>query len=134
MATIAFLEPYSRSTSDASSGTDHGDLIQALILSALRKVDQARRAHETGQPVEKGFYIGRATSVVDALRDALDMDSGGQTARDFDRVYAHIDLCLQLAVHEEALEPLDRAREAVAHLAACWRAASCRSSVLKGTA
>jgi len=134
MATIAFLEPYLRLNEMPELVPEGADLVQALIMSVHRKIDQAEQAHVTGRLVEKGFYLGRATAVVDALRDVLDIESGGLNAQDFDRVYSHIDLCLQLSVTEEAPDTLFQAREAVCRMSACWQAASCKSSVLKGTA
>lgn len=134
MSSIAFLEPYVRSTESSSEATDKASLVQALIMSALKKIEQARQANMDGKPVQLGFYIGRATAIVDALRDALDLESGGQAAKDYDRVYEHIDLCLQIAVVEATEQTLGQAREAICHLAVCWRANRQASDLLSGTA
>jgi len=134
MASIAFLEPYVRSTEIPPQAADGDQLIQILFLSALKKIDQAQEAKRSGRQTEQGFYIGRTTSIVDALRDALDMDAGGQAAQDYDRVYDHIDLCLQIAAREPESEALAHAREALCQLSACWRANSCKTVLIKGTA
>jgi flagellar protein FliS len=134
MASIAFLEPYIRVADAPMDETFRGELVSLLITSALKKIDQAKRAHDEARPVEKGFYLGRATAIIDALRDTLDVEAGGQSARDFDKVYEHIDLCLQVCVQDDSLEGLRQAREAICRLSACWQAAQCKTSLLKGTA
>ncbi len=134
MSSITFLEPYVRSTESATDTAEQTSLVQALIMSALKKIDQAHQAHGEGKLVQLGFFIGRATAIVDALRDALDLESGGQAARDFDQVYEHIDLCLQIAVLETTVETLAQAREAVCRLSVCWRSARHPSALLSGTA
>ena len=134
MASIALLEPYEHSTAAPEQSDYRAELAQALIMSALKKIGQAGQALETERPVEAGFYIGRATSIVDALRDALDLESGGQTARDFDCIYNHIDNCLQIAVGEAAPDALVRAREAVCQLSALWQAEQCTDGLGAGTA
>jgi flagellin-specific chaperone FliS len=129
------MEPYARVDIDKSPRASQVEIVQVLIVSALHKIDEARSAHQAGRPVEKGFYLGRATVVVDTLRDALDVEGGGTMAQDFDRVYEHIDLCLQLAVTEpDAETPLASARDAISQLSACWHAANVPPSLLKGTA
>jgi len=134
MSSIVFLEPYVRTTETTTDSNEKANLVQALIMSALKKIDQARHAHEEGKPVQAGFFIGRATAIVDALRDALDLEIGGQTARDFDQVYEHIDLCLQFAVLEATGETLAQARESICRLSVCWRSARHASTLLSGTA
>ncbi len=136
MASIAFLEPYVRNdTHPLSPQQENADqMIQLLFLSALKKIDQAATSGREGKPVEQGFYLGRATSIVDALRDALDMEEGGDKARDYDRVYEHIDVCLQVAVYDPDSGALAQARDAIGQLSAVWRANSCKTVLLKGTA
>ncbi len=134
MTSIAFLEPYVRVDAQSNEERDQSGLVQALIMSSLKKIDQARRAFDEGRPAQMGFFIGRATAIVDALRDALDIESGGQTAKDYDQVYEHIDLCLQIAVVEATDETLAQAREAVCKLSVCWRSSRHPEEVLSGTA
>ncbi len=134
MASIALLEPYEH-TATAPEQNDHrAELVRALIMSALKKIDQSSQALKAERQVEAGFYIGRATAIVDAMRDALDMNSGGEMARDFDCIYDHIDTCLQIAVGEAAPEALARAREAVCQLSALWQAEQCTHVLGAGTA
>jgi len=134
MASIALLEPYEHSSSAPTADSRRVEMVQVLIMSGLKKIDQAHKALVGDRPVEAGFYIGRATSIVDAMRDVLDMDSGGQMAKDFDSIYDHIDTCLQIAVGEAAPEALSRAREAVCQLSALWQAEQCTDALGAGTA
>lgn len=134
MATIAFLEPYlpfADSPRPASAGLD---LVQMLLMSALDKLDRAFQAHEAGRWVEKGFYLGRAAGVVEALREALDLESGGQTAQALERAHRHLAQALRLAALEDVPEALDQARDGIRQLSAGWQAALYRTSPLKGTA
>ena len=70
MASIAFLEPYLRVSEVPMAETFRGELVSLLITSALKKIDQAKRAHDTARPVEKGFFLGRATAIIDAVLKA----------------------------------------------------------------
>jgi flagellar protein FliS len=134
MATIAFLEPYLRGDAAVAAPASHADVVPVLFMSLLRKIEQARRAQDNDRPVEKGFYLGRATAIVDALRDALDLGEGGQLATDLDRIYGHIDLCLQISVGEAAVDPLDLARQAIRQLFTCWPAGQTGPLGTAGTA
>lgn len=133
MTTIAFLEPvpFADPARQAKVGLD---LVQMLLMSALDKLDRARQAHEAERLVEKGFYLGRAAGVVEALREALDLESGGQTAQALERAQQRLVRALQLAALEDAPEGLAQAREGVLQLSAGWQAAICKTSLLKGTA
>jgi flagellar protein FliS len=134
MASIALLEPYEHTTVAQERADHRSVLIRALIMSALKKIDQSAQALAHERPVEAGFYIGRATSIVDALRDALDLEQGGQVARDFDSIYDHVDTCLQVAVGDAAPEALAKAREAVCQLSALWQADQYSDALGAGTA
>ena len=134
MASIAFLEPYQHSSNSPVAGDHQAQLVRALILSTQKKIEQAHLALLADRAVEAGFYIGRATAIVDALRDALNLESGGQMARDFDCIYDHVDTCLQIAVGDAAPEALAQAREAVCQLSALWQAEQCAGALGAGTA
>jgi len=133
MASIALLEPYERSTGHTDQPGIEPDLVSVLILGAQKKIDQALAAHFEGNFTAKGFYIGRATSIIDALRDALDLESEGAAGRDYDRVYASIDAHLQLAIEEPVSEPLSCAREGICRLSALRQAGLCDTSMIRGT-
>lgn len=80
-----------------------------LMESAIEKISLARHHCYQQQSVEQGFFIGRATAVVDALRERLDFSHGQQAAQEFDKLYAHVDQCLQTAVTTGNVAPLDEA-------------------------
>ncbi len=128
MAVIAFLNPYLRTEDPPESPESSSDLVQILILSALQKLEQARMAHDSGRWVEKGFYLGRASGIVDALHDVLQLESAGPSARELGRIYNQIPLYIQTATLEENQGAVARAREAICRLSACWQAQSCRTA------
>lgn len=93
------------------------EIVQMLVNGVIQKIEAAKDAHERGEMTEKGFHLGRATNIVDALRNMLNLKSGDQTAQDLDTIYNHVDLCLQAAIDPASLHYLDEATEIMENIA-----------------
>ncbi|MCY1417842.1 Flagellar protein FliS [compost metagenome] len=72
-----------------AEATPHG-LILMLMQGGLERLAQARGAIERGQLAEKGELIGKALGIVSGLREALDMEKGGELAGNLESLYGYI--------------------------------------------
>lgn len=120
MANRELLQTYLRHNIPPGESASTQDMTPVLMLGLLKKIDQARAALQQHKPMEAGLYMGRATAILDLLRDDLDIESGGQVARDYDRLYGLIDECLQRAVQAEPAHFLNMAEEFSLKLSDWW--------------
>lgn len=65
-------------------------LIQMLFEGALDRMAQAQGALMRGQVAEKGLLIGKAVRIVVGLRDALNLEQGGELAQNLDGLYEYM--------------------------------------------
>ncbi len=108
------LKEYSKMEDQYDIPPGQQEVIQMLVNGVVKKIEDALEADANGELTVKGFYLGRATGIIDALRNMLDTVNGGQTATDLDTIYNHVDLCLQAATEpandaylHEALEIME---------------------------
>lgn len=93
------------------------EALMMLINGVTDKIESALDADARGELTEKGFYLGRATGIIDALRNMLNPATDDQTAKDLDVIYNHVDLCLQAATSPENNAYLHEAMEIMENLA-----------------
>lgn len=65
-------------------------LIQMLFETALERIAVARGAMVNGNPKIKGEQLGKAISIIDALRDMLDHEKGGELAGNLSSLYEYM--------------------------------------------
>jgi len=65
-------------------------LIQMLIEGGLTRLAQARGAMERNQTALKGELVGKAIAIIGGLRQALDVQKGGEIAENLDRLYEYM--------------------------------------------
>ena len=65
-------------------------LIQMLLAGALDRIAQAQGAMARGQVELKGMLIGKAIDIVGGLREGLNLESGGELAANYDRLYDYM--------------------------------------------
>ncbi|RLA18988.1 MAG: flagellar protein FliS [Gammaproteobacteria bacterium] len=65
-------------------------LIQMLMEGALGKIAFARGNIERNELAAKGKNISWASSIVDGLRDSLDLEKGGEIAQNLDDLYDYM--------------------------------------------
>ena len=65
-------------------------LIQMLLAGALDRIAQAQGAMARGQVDLKGMLIGKAIDIVGGLREGLNLESGGELAANYDRLYDYM--------------------------------------------
>jgi flagellar protein FliS len=117
MIMTAYLKEYTNTNNNFGLQPGKQELILMLLDGIVQKIDAAKNAHDRGELTEKGFYLGRATNIVDALRNMLDLRSGGQVAQDLETIYHHVDLLLQAAIDPAGLGYLDEAAEIIENMA-----------------
>jgi len=65
-------------------------LIQMLMEGGLTRLAQARGAMERGQVALKGELIGKAIAIIGGLRNGLNIEAGGELARNLDNLYEYM--------------------------------------------
>ncbi|WP_083945094.1 flagellar export chaperone FliS [Thiomicrospira microaerophila] len=94
--------------------------ILMLLQGAVDKATLAKLCHDTNSLVEKGFHLGRITTIIDALRDRLHLSGQTPLAYDLEALYQYADQCIQDAVYEKNTEQLENALEIMTQLRDAW--------------
>ncbi|MDH4134433.1 MAG: flagellar export chaperone FliS [Gammaproteobacteria bacterium] len=91
-----YANPYGAARQYANVGAeavvadaDPHRLIQLLFENARGRIAAAKGHMQRGEVSMKGEAIGRAIGIVEGLRDALNMDAGGEVARNLDELYEY---------------------------------------------
>lgn len=65
-------------------------VIQTLMDNALAKIAKAAIFMQANKIAEKGLHIGFAITTIDALQASLDLDKGGEIARNLSDLYHYM--------------------------------------------
>jgi flagellar secretion chaperone FliS len=77
-------------TQSAVEGASPHRLIQMLMEGALQRLAEAKGAIQRNKANVKGEAIGKAISIVSGLRDALNIEVGGEMAQNLDDLYDYM--------------------------------------------
>lgn len=91
-----------------------------LLQGVVDKGNLAKVCHQSSALVEKGFHLGRMTTILDALRDRLSMTEHTPIAYDLEELYHYADKAIQEAVFEKDTFYLDSAIEILTELRDAW--------------
>ncbi|MDH4186514.1 MAG: flagellar export chaperone FliS [Nitrospira sp.] len=102
----------------------HADPAQVIVLlyeGAIYRIGQAAQEMAKRNDLASGIALYRALSIIAELRNSLNLEAGGEIARNLDRLY--------LYMHEELVrghlakqpEPLERVRSLLMDLNSAWR-------------
>lgn len=94
--------------------------ILLLLQGAVDKGNLAKVCHQSQALVEKGFHLGRMTTILDALRDRLSMTQDTPLAYDLEELYRYADQSIQESVFEKDTFYLDSAIEILTELRDAW--------------
>lgn len=97
-------------------------LIQMLMEGALDKVAIARGHVERGNMEQKSKHIGWAISIVGGLRSSLNLDAGGEIARNLEDLYDYMERRLTTANVENSVEMLDEVAALLRQIKEAWDA------------
>lgn len=104
----------------AIEGADPHRLILMLMEGALDKIALAKGFMERGIVAEKGRHISWAISIVDGLRDSLDMDAGQDLAQNLDDLYEYMGRRLLEANINNSPEMLDEVAGLIREIKEAW--------------
>ena len=94
--------------------------ILLLLQGAVDKGNMAKVCHQSHALVEKGFHLGRMTTILDALRDRLVFSQTTPLSFDLEELYRYADKSIQEAVFEKDAFYLDSAIEILTELRDAW--------------
>lgn len=115
------LQDYSRDqNAETHLANNPSKTILLLLQGVVDKGNLAKVCHQSQALVEKGFHLGRMTTILDALRDRLAFSQETSIAYDLDELYQYADKAVQEAVFEQDCFYLDSAIEILTELRDAW--------------
>jgi len=95
-------------------------LIQMLLDGSLERILKAKGYMKQNKIAEKGEHIGSAISIVEGLRNSLDMKAGGGISTNLDALYEYISDVLLRANIKNDPSLLDEAGRLLSEIKAAW--------------
>ncbi len=115
------LEEYRRSqAAEKELSENPSKTILLLLQGSVDKGNLAKVCHQSQALVEKGFHLGRMTTILDALRDRLSLTKEFPISYDLEELYRYADKSIQEAVFEKDTFYLDSAVEILTELRNAW--------------
>ena len=99
---------------------DPAQLIVLLYNGALSHIAQGQQFHKEKDLVQAGLAISKAQAIVGELRQVLDLNSGGEIAKNLDRLYAYLHELMVKAMLASRVEPLNEAAKLLTELRGAW--------------
>ena len=95
-------------------------VIVKLYEGALRFIRNAKGAQESGQVALRATNIAKALAIVNELQHSLNLDEGGEIARNLDSLYFYVTDRLLEANVRGTVVPLDEAASVLVTLNEGW--------------
>lgn len=105
-----------------TEGASPHRLIQVLIDGAIEKIRVAKGFIERRDIPEKIRQINWALSIIDGLRQSLDMEKGGEIAANLEALYDYIQRRLVVANAENDASILDEVAGLMLEIKSAWDA------------
>ena len=99
-------------------------LVRLLYEGALDAIAEARRWLHAEDPVSRSNAITRAQNILLELQSALDIERGGEIAKNLDELYGYLQSKLLEANVQQNDEPLAESSKLLGNLLEGWRAIS----------
>ena len=99
---------------------DPAQLIVLLYNGALSHIAQAQQFHKEKNLAQASLAISKAQAIVNELRQVLDLDSGGDIAKNLDRLYAYLHELMVKAMFVNRIEPMNEAAKVLTELRGAW--------------
>jgi len=96
-------------------------LVARLLDRAVSCIQQARDSDPAAPGAARAQSLSKAVAVIGELRSALDMERGGEVARNLDALYEFVSFRLLAASVEPGPEPLDEALRPLEIVASAWQ-------------
>jgi flagellar secretion chaperone FliS len=111
-------DAYQKTTFDTS---DNVRLVSLLFEGAINFLKRARERMDANDLAGKGLYIGKATAIVGELTSSLNLEQGGEIARNLRRLYEFVlDRLLKANMKNDATS-LDEAMKVLGTLRDGWK-------------
>ena len=91
-----------------------------LLTGAIDRVSQAQGAIERSDIVKRGELIGKAISIVSNLQSVLDLEQGGEVARNLDALYDYMQRRLVIASRDADPAVLEEVAKLLGEIKAGW--------------
>ncbi len=115
------IQDYSRNPDEESRLAENPKKTVLLLLQGVvDKGNLAKVCHQSDSQVEKGFHLGRMTTILDAIRDRLTLSQEAPISYDLEELYRYADKSIQEAVFEKDTFYLDSAIEILTELRDAW--------------
>ncbi|TLY19490.1 MAG: flagellar export chaperone FliS [Nitrospirae bacterium] len=105
------------------SQVSHADPVQLIVLlydGALSRIAQGRQRLQEKDLPHAGVAISKAQAIVGELRQSLNMEAGGEVAKNLNSLYAYVHDLLAKAMRENLAEPLEEATNLLNELRGAW--------------
>lgn len=97
-------------------------LIQMLLDGAIARILTAKGHMKQNNLAKKGESISSAISIVDGLRNSLDMKKGGEISKNLDALYEYINTVLLKANMNNDINLLNEAGKLLSEIKLGWDA------------
>lgn len=122
MSTQSHLGHYSSVNAYASAANaDPLQMILQLMSGAADRIATAKGCMQRREIAAKGREIGRAISIIDALRASLDAEKGGSIAANLEALYEYMNRRLLEANAKDDARCLDEVAELLGEIRAGWQ-------------
>ncbi len=105
--------------SDVHTASPHR-LIQKLLYAGLEKLAIAKGAIERNDYSAKSRYISWAIAIIDGLRMSLDMEAGGEIARNLESLYDYMSRRLYEANVKNDIEAINEVSKLLREIQEAW--------------
>ncbi|MFT5080424.1 MAG: flagellar protein FliS [Bacteroidia bacterium] len=95
-------------------------IVRMLYQGALRFLNQASEAHESGDFPRFTERIGKAESIVSELRCSLDPEAAPEVCLELESLYLYTSSRLIQAIADQSMERLGEARSVLQTLFTAW--------------
>lgn len=100
---------------------DPSQIIVLLYEGAIYRIGQAIQEIEKQNTLASGIALYRALAIIGELRKSLNLEEGGEIARNLDRLYLHMHEELVKGHLAKQAPPLERVRTLLTDLNSSWR-------------
>ncbi len=121
MQNSAAMNQYKQVGVQAAVGNaDPHTLIQMLIDGAIQRLNTAKMHMKQNNIALKGESISKAISILDGLRTSLDMEKGGEIAKNLESLYDYMQRQLLASNLENKIENIDEVLSLMNEIRAGW--------------
>lgn len=101
--------------------SDPAQIIVLLYEGAIFRIGQAIQEIEKQNTLASGIALYRALAIIGELRKSLNLNEGGEIARNLDRLYLYMHEELVKGHLAKQAQPLERVRTLLTDLNSSWR-------------